>query len=116
MNIKKEKHFSKIKDNNAEIENKNITLTNDSIFFEGKEYKKFSRYNTYNSKRKIKKIIYKCINIRKDDRISRVTNQLVLCNAIIEYIEPGQNIKSGYFIKDHHSEECDEINYRKSIE
>ncbi len=41
MDIKKEQYFSKVKDNNAEIENKNITLTNDSIFFEGKEYKKF---------------------------------------------------------------------------
>ena len=112
----KKQQSSTFKDNNAEIENKNIIATNDSIFFEGKEYKKYSRYNTYNSKRKIKKIIYKCINIRKDDRIRRATNQPVFCNATIEYIEPGQNIKSGYFIKYYHSEECDEMNYRKSFE
>ena len=56
MDIKKEQQFSKVKDNNAEIENKNIILTNDSIFFEGKEYKKFSRYNTIIQKGRLKKI------------------------------------------------------------
>ena len=63
------------------------------FFFEGKEFKKYSRYNIYNSKRKIKKIIYKCINNRKDDRIRRATNQPAFCNATIEYKELGQNIK-----------------------
>lgn len=101
--------------NKEEIDDKIISGKNDSIFFEGKEFKKYSRYNIYNSKRKIKKIIYKCINNRKDDRIRRATNQPTFCNATIEYIEPGQNIKSGFFIKSFHSEECIEMDYIKSI-
>ena len=41
--------------NKEEIDDKIISGKNDSIFFEGKEFKKYSRYNIYNSKRKIKK-------------------------------------------------------------
>ena len=87
----------------------------DSIFFEGKEFKKYSRFIYYNEKRKIKKIIYKCINNRKDDRIRRATGKQPLCNTTIEYIEPGKNIKSGYFIKSFHSDDCNEMDYKKSV-
>ena len=92
-----------------------IKNKDNSIYFKGKEFKKYSRYNIYNSKRKLKKIIYKCVNNRKDDRIRRATNQQTFCNATIEFIEPGQNVKSGYFIKSYHSEECLEFYYLQSI-
>ena len=98
-----------------EIEENLLKKVDDSIFFEGKEFKKYSRFNYYNDKRKIKKIIYKCINNRKDDRIKRATGNQPFCNGNIEYIEPGQNVKSGYFIKTNHSEDCIEMDYKKSI-
>ena len=40
----------------------------------GKEYRSYTRYNYYNNKRKINKIIYKCINIRKDEKFRKDTN------------------------------------------
>ena len=58
-----------------EIEENLLKKVDDSIFFEGKEFKKYSRFNYYNDKRKIKKIIYKCINNRKDDRIRKATGK-----------------------------------------
>ena len=109
-NIKNEKI------NNEEININSIKKENESIFFDGKEFKKYSRYNIYNSKRKIKKVIYKCINIRKDDRIRRSNGQPSFCNATIEYIEPEQNVKTGYFMKTLHSEECIELDYKKSFD
>ena len=98
---------------NFEIDNTGITKYNDSIIFEGKEFRSYSRYNIYNSKRKIKKTIFKCINIRRDEQFRRDTNQTVFCNATIEYIEPGQNIKSGYFIKSIHSDSCLSLDFKK---
>ena len=109
--IKKVKEINKAE----EIEVNLLKKVDDSIFFEGKEFKKYSRFNYYNDKRKIKKIIYKCINNRKDDRIRRATGNQPFCNGTIEYIEPGQNVKSGYFIKTFHSEDCIEMDYKKSI-
>ena len=97
---------------NSEISNSKITKFDDIIIYNGKEYRSFSRYNRYNSKRKTKKIIYKCINIRKDENFRRNTNQPVFCNGTIEYIVPGQNVKSGYFIKKLHSLSCHELDYK----
>ena len=37
-------------------------------------------------------------------------NQPPFCQATIEYILPGQNVKSGYFFKEDHSVECEEMN------
>ena len=100
LNTNNEKRMSKIKEkiNNFEIVDDEITKCKDSIIFDGKEYRSYSRYNYYNNKRKINKIIYKCINIRKDEKFRKDTNQNAFCNATIEYIEPGQNIKSGYLL------------------
>ena len=58
-------------------------------------------------KRKIKKIIYKCNNVRKDEQFRRDTNQSIFCNSTIEYI------KSGYFIKPFHSSSCLESDHKK---
>jgi len=57
---------NKRKNNNFEIVDDEITKCKDSIIFNGKECRSYSRYNYYNNKRKINKIVYKCINIRKD--------------------------------------------------
>ena len=84
----------------------NINLKDDNtLIFNGKEYKNYSRINKYNKKRKIKKIIYKCINLRKDERIRISSNLPLFCNSTIEYIEPEQNVKSGYFLKIAHKKD-----------
>ena len=43
------------KEINSEIENNQVTKYIDIIFFRGKEYLSFSRYNNYNLKKKIKR-------------------------------------------------------------
>ena len=65
------------------------------------------KFNTNYDKRKIKKIVYKWQNNRKDEKFWIETNQEPFCEATLEYIEPGQNIKSGYFLQKPHSAECD---------
>ena len=68
INIESNINFTKKEDNvtskikseepkilNSEIDNNKISKYNDIIIFNGKEYHSFSRYNIYNSKRKIKK-------------------------------------------------------------
>ena len=77
-----------------------------TFIFNGKEFKKYARYNKYNKKSNIKRSIYKCINNWKDNNLRKSTNKTTLCNATIEYIAPNQNIKSGYFLKKDHTEEC----------
>ena len=37
-------------------------------------------------------------------------SQPPFCQSTIEYIEPEQNVKSGYFCKKEHSVECGEMN------
>ena len=46
------------------IPEKDITKIDETIIFNGREYKYYSRYNKYYNTRKIKKLIYKCVNIR----------------------------------------------------
>ena len=82
-------------------------FSKDLIIFDGKEYKNFPSANKYNNKRKIKKIIYKCKYWRKDEKLRSELNQKPFCEATIEYIEPQQKLKSGYFFKKDHSLECD---------
>ena len=80
--------------------NDNIKIfTNNLIQFNGMEYKNYQKVNKYNKKRKIKKVIYKCKNYRKDEKLRIETNQKRFCDDTLEYIEPGQNVKSGYFLK-----------------
>ena len=43
--------------------------------------------------------IYKYINVRKDEQFRISMNKSVFFSKTIEYIEPGKNVKSGYFIK-----------------
>ena len=66
------------------------------------------------TKEKSKKLFINVLII-KEDRFRRASGKQTFCNATIEYIEPGQNVKSGYFIKSFHSEDCFEMDYKKSI-
>ena len=61
------------------------------IKFDGRDFIYYPRINKYNDKRKIKKVIYKCKNLRKDEKIRKEINQKNFCDATLEYIEPGQN-------------------------
>ena len=70
-------------------------VSKDTILYQGKQFKNFAIVNKYNEKRKIKKIIYKCQYLRKDEKLRKETNQPTFCQATIEYILPGQNVKSG---------------------
>ena len=55
-----------LKENTKSIPEKEITKIDETIIFNGREYKYYSRYNKYYNTRKIKKLIYKCVNIRKN--------------------------------------------------
>ena len=103
------------KKNKLDLINEIKIISEDTIVFNGKEFKNSVRINRYNEKRKVKKIIYKCIYMRKDEKLRNETGQKQFCNATIEYIEPGQNVKSGYFLKKVHSLKCDDLYNQKKI-
>ena len=97
--------INKYKNEEILVNNENINesklreVSKNTILYQGKQFKNFSAINKYNNKRKIKKIIYKCQYLRKDEKLRKETNQPPFCQATIEYIEPGHNVKSGYFFK-----------------
>ena len=99
--------------NNHDSKNNIINLMNldikdeDRVVYDGREFINIKKFNKNYDKKKKKKIIYKCKNNRKDEKLRIETNQNPFCEATLEYIEPGQNIKSGYFLKKPHSAECD---------
>ena len=111
QNIKENNSNDKIgsKEITKMIPEKDITKIDETIIFNGREYKYYSRYNKYYNTRKIKKLIYKCVNIRKNERIILETNQSLFCNATIEFIEENQHVTSGYFLTKKHSIECDNL-------
>ena len=47
------------------------------IKFDGRDFIYYPRINKYNDKRKIKKVICKCKNLRKDEKIRKETNQKI---------------------------------------
>ena len=107
----KKKEYLQIPDNKVEISNEN------TILFDGQIYKKYARYNKYKSKKNIKRIIYKCINNRKNENFSKeIHNKGTFCNATIIYIYPHQNINSGYFVKHEHSQKCIQLNHNSDNE
>ena len=120
IRINSNKSEQNIKENNSNdkigsteitkmIPEKDITKIDETIIFNGREYKYYSRYNKYYNTRKIKKLIYKCVNIRKNERIILETNQSLFCNATIEFIEENRHVTSGYFLTKKHSIECDNL-------
>ena len=117
----KEKQINR--DNNIEsnstknnFEKTNITELNKGyIIFNGKEFKMDKRSTEYERKDKIKRIIYKCVNCRKEESFRQKSKQTPFCHATIEYIEPNQRVKSGYFLKKEHSVECNNISIKINI-
>ena len=83
--LKNKNKIEQICNNDGEIIDIKIGLK-DCILYNGKEYKKYQKVNKYNNKRKIKKIIYKCKNYRKDEKLRIETNQKPFCEATLEYI------------------------------
>jgi len=92
---------------NHEINEKLIEIKTDDTFqYKGKIFRKYNRLNKYQKKDNIKRTIYKCILNRHSEKLRAALNKKCFCNATIEYIQPDQNIKSGFFFKIDHSEEC----------
>ena len=60
---------------------------------------KYYRDIKYKKEDKISRLIFKCIYHRKDEKLRIELKKPTFCNATIEYILPGQNVKSGYFLK-----------------
>ena len=107
----KNKTDNKIENNTL---NKNNNKNQDTFMYNGKIFKKYKRLNRYKRKNNIKRIIYKCTNNRKDENLRKGKKNKSFCNATIIYIEPNQNIKSGYFLEKEHSQEYLELdNYIK---
>ena len=103
--------FNQRKENLTDISKENISFKNDdSIIFNGKEFKSFSRFNNYKTKDKSERIIYKCIYNRKNEKLRIETNQKSFCNATIECkINPLTQAKQYILLKDH-STECGNMN------
>ena len=110
LNKKAENLDSKAKTDDDEVkDNKEINIvhgTNESIIFDNKEFKIYNRANKYQKKDEIKRIIYKCKNHRKDEKIRSEMGLKSFCNATIEYIIPNQKIKSSYILTKDHTSEC----------
>ena len=115
MENKKEEFKTGLLTKNNILDSKNIVINNneldiineDNVVYDSRVFINIKKLNKNYDKRKIKKIIYKCKNNRKDEKLRLETKQNPFCEATLEYIEPGQNVKSGYFLKKNHSAECD---------
>ena len=96
-----------LKNNTNEIIESYINeIYEDQIIFNGKEFKKYSRNNTYQKKDNLERVIYKCINCRKDEKIRIETNQKAFCNATIECQFNKVSKKKKYILSKDHSNEC----------
>ena len=65
-------------------------------------------------KNKIKRIIYKYVNSRKNENFQSNITKHSFYNLYIEYIYPHQNFKSGYFLRNNHSFDCDYLYDKKT--
>ena len=69
--------INKYKNEEILVNNENIKesilreVSKDTILYQGKQFKNFAIVNKYNDKRKIKKIIYKCQYLRKDEKLRK---------------------------------------------
>ena len=96
--------------NSKNTDNININeITQSYIIFNGKEFKLDKRSTNYEKKDKIKRLVYKYVNSRKEEKFKQKSKQPDFCSANLEYIEPNQHVKSGYFLKKDHSMECNNI-------
>ena len=98
----------------SNISNNIVVVNDEEILFNNRKYKLFTR-TKYIKKDKIKRLIYKCENLKKNERNCNKYKHSAFCNSKIEYIYPEQGVKSGYFIKKEHSLDCDNL-YKKSYD
>ena len=98
-----------IKNTNEILDNKIEKKNEDSFIFNGKLFKKNIKLSNYIRKDKIKRYIYKCEFNRHDEKLRQQLKKKCFCNATIEYILPGQKMKSKYILKEGHSQECETL-------
>jgi hypothetical protein len=71
-----------------------IKIFNDNtIIFDGKEFKCFNRDNIYKRNDNLERYIYKCINYRKEEKFLSTNKMKRFCSATIVYIPPGKKKK-----------------------
>ena len=93
-----------------------IKIFNDNtIIFDGKEFKCFNRDNIYKRNDNLERYIYKCINYRKEEKFHSTNKMKSFCSATIVYIPPLQKEKTGYNLKEGHSIECLELGKENKI-
>ena len=92
---------------NENLESEINSINDDSFIFDGKIFKKSNNYSKYTKKNNIKRDIYKCKYNRHEEKFRKEMKLKSFCNATIEYVYPNQNTKSGYFLKEDHSQECE---------
>jgi len=98
----------KIRKKNEILNDELNFLTSDTFLFNGKPFRKNNNATKYITKDKIKREIYKCKYNRHEEKLRKSLKKKCFCNATIEYIYPNQNKKSGYFLKEGHSVECED--------
>ena len=100
----------------SNLELNQIKFCNDNtIIFDGKEFKCFNRDNIYKRNDDLKRYIYKCINYRKEEKFREANKLKKFCSATIVYIPTGQKKKTGYNLKEGHSIECLELGKENKI-
>ena len=101
----------------SEIPENNIKfVTDDTILFNGKEFKKTNRLNNYVRKDKKETIYYKCIYNRREEKFRTQTKQGPFCKATIQCIfNPNSNVKYKYILKKDHSDICMELQENKYL-
>ena len=87
----------------------------DTIIFNGKEFKIFSGYNKYKSKDNNNRIIYKCINNSKNEKLRIETNQKYFFNPTKECKINKVNQSKQYKLIQEHSIECGNLIIKTAI-
>ena len=90
-------------------EKKKVKSDDNYLMFRGKMFKASKRNSKYIKKDNIKRIIYKCIYNRHEEKLRAQMKEKSFCNATIIYILPNQKKESGYTLKVDHSLECNKL-------
>ena len=103
--------YNYVDTNSSEIpENQIKLIADDTILFNGKEFKKTTRLNKYIRKNKNDIIYYKCIFNRREEKFRTETKQRPFCKATIKCIlNQNSKEKYKYILKKDHSDICKEL-------
>ena len=103
--------YNYVDTNSSEIpENQIKLIADDTILFNGKEFKKTTRLNKYIRKNKNDIIYYKCIFNRREEKFRTETKQGPFCKATIKCIlNQNSKEKYKYILKKDHSDICKEL-------